>query len=46
MVVGWNRGVTFGDLPREQYQRAVEAWLASTGRMCTITDGAPIIVSQ
>ena len=42
----FGRNVTFGDLPREDYQNAAQAWLASTGRMCAITNGTPIILSQ
>jgi hypothetical protein len=42
----FGRAVTFGDLPREEYQRAVEAWLAGTGRTCMIAAATPIIVSQ
>ena len=38
--------VTFADLPREDYQDAVEGWLASSGRNCMVTDGRLLVSPQ
>jgi hypothetical protein len=38
--------VTFVDLPREEYQAAVEGFLSSTGRTCAITDGRLLVSPQ
>lgn len=38
--------VTFADLPREEYQTAVEGWLASSGRTCTITSSQLLVSPQ
>lgn len=50
MGQGVLKGLTFGaadtDIPKSQYQGAVEAWLKHTGRSCTIIDGYKIIQPQ
>ena len=38
--------VTFAALPKDDYQGTVESWLASTGRMCTVTDGYLLVSPQ
>ncbi len=42
-------GPAFGqgtNLPKPRFQNAVEAWLTSTGRMCRITNGYPLVSAQ
>lgn len=38
--------VTFVELPREEYQTAVEGWLASAGRSCMVTNGQLLVSPQ
>jgi hypothetical protein len=38
--------VTFAELPRVEYQTAVEGWLASSGRTCMVTDGQLLVNPQ
>lgn len=38
--------VTFVALPKEDYQGTVEGWLASTGRICMVTDGYLLVSPQ
>jgi hypothetical protein len=38
--------VTFTDMPAQEYQAAVEGWLASSGRMCRVTDGRLLVSPQ
>lgn len=38
--------VTFVQLPKEEYQAAVEGWLASSGRSCMVTDGQLLVSPQ
>ncbi len=44
------RGLTLGiadtDIPKPEYQQAVEGWLISSGRMCSVTDGYKLIRPQ
>jgi hypothetical protein len=48
--VGAATGATFGlantQIRREEFQGAAEAWLASTQRRCTVTEGALVIEPQ
>jgi len=50
MTEGMLSGLTFGaadtDIPKSTYQSAVVAWLARTGRKCTVTDGYKLIKPQ
>ena len=43
-------GLTFGaadtDIPKPEYQAAVQAWLAQSGRKCSVTDGYKLIRPQ
>lgn len=43
-------GLTFGaadtDIPKPEYQRAVEGWLSAQGRNCMVTDGYKLIRPQ
>jgi hypothetical protein len=43
-------GLTFGaadtDIPKAEYQAAVEAWLVESGRKCAVTDGYKLIRPQ
>jgi hypothetical protein len=47
---GFLSGLTFGaadtDIPKPEYQRAVEAWLRMTKRRCTVLDGYKLIKPQ
>jgi hypothetical protein len=38
--------VTFVEMPREEYQAAVEGWFASSGRACMVTDGQLLVSPQ
>jgi hypothetical protein len=38
--------VTFVDLPREEYETAVEGFLSSTGRTCMVTDSQLLVSPQ
>lgn len=42
----FGRMVTFTAPPRDEYQEAVEGWLNSTGRSCTVTDGYLLVDPQ
>ena len=42
----FGRMVTFTAPPRDEYQGAVEGWLNSTGRSCTVTDGYLLVDPQ
>lgn len=42
----FGRTVTFTALPRDEYQEAVQDWLSSTGRQCTVTDGNLLVDPQ
>jgi hypothetical protein len=50
MGQGFWSGLTLGaadtEIPKPQYQRVVEAWLARTGRRCAILDGYKLIKPQ
>lgn len=50
MGEGFLSGLTLGaadtDIPKPEYQAAVAAWLAHTGRHCTILDGYKLIRPQ
>ena len=50
MTEGMLSGLTFGaadtDIPKPQYQSAVEQWLARSGRHCTVIDGYKLIKPQ
>lgn len=50
MGEGFLSGLTFGaadtDIPKSEYQRAVEGWLARTQRRCTVLDGYKLIRPQ
>jgi hypothetical protein len=39
----FGKTVTFGDLPKAEYEDAAEGWLASSGRRCTIRDGTLLV---
>jgi hypothetical protein len=39
----FGKTITFGDLPKAEYEDAAEGWLASSGRMCRITDGTLLV---
>lgn len=48
---GFRTGITFGlanntDIPKSEYQSAVAAWLAQSGRHCAISDGYKLIPEQ
>ncbi len=38
--------VTFVEQPREEYEAAVQGWLASSGRTCTVTSGQLLVSPQ
>jgi hypothetical protein len=44
------RGLTLGaadtDIPKPEYQQAVEGWLVSEGRVCKVSDGYKITRPQ
>jgi hypothetical protein len=42
----FGQGVTFTDFSREEYQAAVEGFIASSGRSCTIADGRLLVSPQ
>lgn len=47
---GFGRGITLGavdtDIPKPEYQRAVEGWLMAQKRQCSVTDGYKLIRPQ
>lgn len=45
-VSGLTLGIADTDIPKPEYQNAVEGWLISTGRMCKVTDGYKLIRPQ
>ena len=34
------------DIPKSEYQSAIEAWLQYTGRSCVVTDGYKLVRPQ
>ena len=46
LLTGLTLGAADTDIPKPEYQTAVEGWLISTGRMCRVTDGYKLIRPQ
>ena len=46
MLSGLTLGAADTDIPKSEYQQAVEGWFASTGRACKVNDGYKLIRPQ